>query len=296
MMNTAVGDAQSIIDLCERLSVPQMVKVTVGDVMIHKVAVTKGIQLVDIQDELDRRAPEPTRAKGTIEVHQTDSFIALVSHYATDSTIVYVDAVEHPCIVAVINDNLTGNRAGWRDHMVRYVPEISEEWKAWGAKQEESLSQTDFAELLEDRCLNVVSLSSVGPKTSQIIERLGVKVGSPADIQGIAKGLSIKVDNHVQEVRRLDSGESQVVFSEKHNGQDGKPLSVPNALVIAIPVFKGGPAYTLVVRLRYRLREGRISLSYSIVHADKAKQDAVHDMTVTLRTGLPHVLFVEGVP
>jgi len=256
----------------------------------------KGMQRFDIQAELDKRAPAPRRAVGEVKVNTLDAFIALTNRHCSPDTVVYVDGGAQPKLVSVLNDHGGGAEPGWRDHRVIYLPALSEEWKAWEANEDKPLAQVAFAELLEDRCLDVITPASAGPKTQGIIEQLGVKAATPAELQGLAKGLSIKVDQHVKEVRRLDSGEAQIMYSEQHNGEDGKPLSVPNAFVIAIPVFFQGDAYTHVVRLRYRAREGRITWSYNVVHADQAKRDAVLDMMAALREKLPEALVIEGTP
>jgi len=287
------SDAQAIVDAVERLSRPMPLYDEAG---AAKLVVPKGMTVVDIQADLDKRAEAPRRATGDVRVNTLEAFIALTNRHVSPETVVYVDDGAQPKLVAVLNDHGGGAEPGWRDHRIVYLPALSEEWKAWAANEGKPLAQVTFAELLEDRCLDVIAPSSAGPKTQGIIEQLGVKAAYPAELQGLAKGLSVKVDQHVKEVRRLDSGEMQVIYSEQHNGEDGKPLSVPNAFVVAIPVFLGGAAYTHVVRLRYRAREGRITWSYNVVHADQAKRDAVLDMMSTVREKLPEALVVEGTP
>lgn len=291
------GDAQAIIDAVSGLHVAELMHVGLEDQQQMEVLlVPRDLVRIDIQAELDKRADAPRRATGDVRVNTLEAFVDLTFRHASPDTVVYVDDGPQPKLIAVLNDHGGGAEPGWRDHRVIYLPALSEEWKAWAANEGKPLAQVAFAELLEDRCLDVITPASAGPKTQGIIEQLGVKAAMPAELQGLARGLSIKVDQHVKEVRRLDSGEAQVIYSEQHNAEDGKPLSVPNAFVIAIPVFLGGDAYTHVVRLRYRAREGRITWSYNVVHADQAKRDAVVDMMKTVREKLPEALVIEGTP
>lgn len=290
------GDAQAIIDAVKELHEPFWQAFGEGESATTAFFVPKGMERIPIQDELDKRADAPRRAAGDVRANTLEAFVALTNRHASPDTVIYVDDGAQPKLIAVLNDHGAGAEPGWRDHRIVYLPTLSEEWKAWAANEGKPLAQVAFAELLEDRCLDVITPASAGPKTQGIIEQLGVKAAMPAELQGLAKGLSIKVDQHVKEVRRLDSGEAQIMYSEQHNGEDGKPLSVPNAFVIAIPVFGGGAAYTHVVRLRYRAREGRITWSYNVVHADQAKRDAVLDMMATIREKLPEALVVEGTP
>ena len=114
-------------------------------------------------------------------------------------------------------------------------------------------------------------------------------------MQELAKGLSIKVEQHVKNVRNLDTGEAQIGFSEQHSN-NGAPLQVPTAFVIAVQLFDKGPFYSIIVRLRYRLRDGSIQWSFTLVNGDDAMDNAVSDMIDKLRTALPTALVVEGTP
>jgi len=288
------SDAQAIIDVVERLYAPETFNI-IGNECSPAPGITvlfkpKGMDIVDIQSQLDQRATTPRRAKGNVNADTLDSFIALVERHASENTVIYVDGLTK--LVAVLNDNGKGNLPQWRDHRVLYKITASKEWDEWTGNSDKQLSVLDFAKLLENRCLDIMSPKSVGSKTAEIIERLGVRVGEPVAIQGLAKGLSLNVKREVQEVRHLDSGETELVFKEQHNRRDN--VVTPNAFVIAIPVVVGGPAYTLVVRLRYKLDDAHITWSFKVVHSDMAVQDAIQDMIETLRTRLPGVLVVEG--
>jgi uncharacterized protein YfdQ (DUF2303 family) len=295
-INEEKNNASSIIEAMKTYHRPWTQKIGDEEGINTTVLFTpKGMCQFDIQAELDKRAPAPRRAFGEVKANTLAAFVALVARHSSPKTVIYVDDGPQPKLVAVLNDHAAGADPNWRDHRVVYTPTLSDEWKAWAANEGKPLAQTAFAELLEDRCLDVIAPSSAGPSTQGIITQLGVKAAQPAELQGLARGLSIKVDQHVKEVRRLDSGEAQVIFAEQHTGDDGKPLSVPNAFVIAVPVFVGGAAYTHVVRLRYRASGGRITWSYNVVHADQAKRDAVLDMRGVCEK-LPEVLVVEGTP
>jgi len=297
--NREFSDMAAVIEAMKELHQAELIDIDRQDGHSYLV-VPKGMQAIDVQAvidaRIDRRALAPRRCKGDVAVDTLDAFLDVVRRFCGAQTVVYVHDGSKPQLVAVLNDSSDASNPGWRDHRIVYVPALSDEWQAWSDQDSKGLSQVAFAELLEDRCLDVISPASVGPKTKGILEQLGVKAASPAELQGLARGLSIRVDSTVKEVRSLDSGEAQVVYSEQHTGEDGKPLNVPRAFVIAIPVFKGGAAYTHAVRLRYRASQGRVVWSYSVIHADQAKRDAVVDMMTTVREKLPEVLVVEGQP
>ncbi|WP_164982664.1 DUF2303 family protein [Leisingera sp. NJS204] len=49
-----------------------------------------------------------------------------------------------------------------------------------------------------------------------------------------------------------DTGEGEIQFLNEHKDAAGQPLKIPKLIIIAIPVFMGGAAYRMPVRLRYR--------------------------------------------
>jgi len=286
-----ISDTQAIISAIDQS--PRLVVQQVGDLTYG--VYPASCKTIDIQAEIDKRMPAPARHQGAIAVDTLSAFVALVGRYAHSGSVIYVHDDCAPRMVAVINDH-DHEGAGWRDFRITYTPALSPEWVAWSKRDGSQMSQADFAGHLEDRCLDIISPVSVGPKTKDVIEQLGVRAATPAELQGLARGLHIKMDVQVKETRCLSSGETQIFYGEEHKDSDGKPLSVPNAFVIAIPVFVGGVGYSQVVRLRYKASSGRIAWSYSIVSPDAARRDAVLGMVAALQETLPGVLTVEGTP
>jgi len=299
--NSNKSDIRTVMDEMKELHIPNVILLGEGsEDQSFRVALPKGLTLIDVQSEMDRRADaramNPRRATGTVKTDTVESFVMMVTRHASESTTVFMDTVGTPNIVAVFNDHRPGEGPGWRDHRAVHTPRLSDEWLAWTGNQNKYMSQSDFVGFLEDRCLNVINRDAILPKTQDIAAELGLKVAGPEAIRGLAKGLDVKVDMAVKDVRKLDSGEAQVFYSEEHKGSDGKPLSVPNAFAIGIPVFVNGPRYCLLVRLRYRVREGRVTWFYSVIRAEETKRDVVNDIVQTLRKELPDVLVVEGTP
>jgi uncharacterized protein DUF2303 len=67
-----------------------------------------------------------------------------------------------------------------------------------------------------------------------------------------------------------DTGESEIQFLNEHKDADGKPLNIPNLIIIAIPVFMGGAPYRMPVRFRYRKMGGQVKFILSVYNPDKA--------------------------
>ena len=297
---TRESDAQAIIAAVQQMYKPAQYVVTnqIDRESVMKMAVPSGMTLVDMQEELDRRAPAPHRAKGNIQVFNLDSFVAMVSRHKSDATVVYVNKSKQPCITAILNDNKVGQVPGWRDNQVTYYPQLSTEWKAWITHNCNTLPQLVFAEFLQDHILDIVGTDCISDTLRKTVADLGIQPGMPAEIMAMSKGLFVRVEQNVKEARNLDSGETVIEYTDTHNTSDssGKPMSVKNGFIIAIPVFEFGPRYPIIVRLRYRIKERRIAWSYHMTLAKEVWNDAMQGMIGELREKLPDVLLVEGAP
>ncbi|WP_420010598.1 DUF2303 family protein [Tateyamaria sp.] len=75
----------------------------------------------------------------------------------------------------------------------------------------------------------------------------------------------------------------------EHKAPDGKPLQIPNLIIIAIPVFMGGAPYRMPVRFRYRKLGGEVRFILSIYNPEKAFEAAFKEAVeaATTETDLP---------
>lgn len=124
-----------------------------------------------------------------------------------------------------------------RQQRALYRSELSEPWKAWRKVSGKSLS-------------------------------LKAKVGGPSAMLKLSRGLQVTATTTVHNAVTLSTGEVQVVFTEQHKDGNG-PITTPNLFFLNIPVFEGGDAYQVAVRLRYRLNEGKLSWSLVLYRDDK---------------------------
>ena len=71
----------------------------------------------------------------------------------------------------------------------------------------------------------------------------------------------------------------QLNQSEQNQPWEGKPLNIPNLIIIAIPVFLSGAAYRMPVRVRYRKNGASLKFTLTIYNPKKSF-DASFDETV----------------
>lgn len=274
----AGSSAQAVIDLVKEVYGGGVVENVGRDTVM---VLPKGLRLERAGEMVESLQERPCRRRGTATLQTADSFIAWVNrNKVSTETCVYASATS---IVAVINDDKStddGHEGGWRDFRAHYSLPTSPAWQAWQEASGHMMDQTEFAELIEERILDVLPVESAGQSALSIAEALGVGLASPSALMELSRGLAIRVNSKLKSATNLSTGEVQLQYSEEHVGEQGAPLKVPGAFVIGIPVFEGGAAYSMPVRLRYRRRGQGIVWS---VQLQRHKESAEHAFSEVLK-------------
>lgn len=256
-------------------------------------SVPAGRQVLDLRPHLDLRLNAPRRTKGTARHTDLLSFVAHVKRFARPESAVFaVDTPSAPKLIAVYDYHAAGAPA-FQEHRAEYQFPLAEEWTAWAALfASKGLSQAEFAAHLEDRVVDVIDPSSVGAKTRKVVETLGLSLASPAAVLGLSRGISIRAETRVTNVTNLSTGEAQIVFEEKHSDEAGGRVKVPGGFVIGVPVFRGGVPYQIAVRIRYRVRDGVVTWTFSPHRIDAVFRDAFEEACALVQTETALPLFV----
>lgn len=268
---------------------------TVGGVTIA--AVPEGAELQSVKALLDEYRTAPERKKGTANLTDAASFIAHVNRFKDAHSAVFaVNDRSRPALIGVLNyHEAAAGAPRFGDHRAAYAFPLSDEWKAWKAKNGVKMNQREFAEFLEDRIVDVLTppdISQDVPGVDAIIELsrlLGGSFAGPSKLLDLSRGMAVTADHKVKQAVNIGSGEVSVQFEEEHKDGSGAPLKVPSLFMIGIPVFVSGAAYRLPVRLRYRIKDGSLIWFYELFRAEKAFDDAFNETCarVAKETGLP---------
>ena len=73
----------------------------------------------------------------------------------------------------------------------------------------------------------------IGDRPLALAAKLGVTLATSAEVVTASRGLKLRAEVNVSESITLASGETELVFGEKHTGADGSALKVPSAFLIA---------------------------------------------------------------
>lgn len=202
----------------------------------------------------------PVRARGTVSLRDTDSFVAVVKDRKGVSTQLY-GKLSPPSFTAVFNDTTGALGAGWRDDRATYACPMSVEWQRWSSKNGQQMNQEAFAQFIEDNAADCVT-----PDAATMIE--------------VSRTLEAKKKVNFASGIRLSNGQSELTYEETVSGTAGKgKFTVPEEFTIGIAVLEGGPKYAVVARLRYRIADqGKLTMWFDLLRPHKVLEDAVKEV------------------
>lgn len=228
--------------------------------------------------DLDALLEAPKRKKGTIQIHEVDSFIHVAKkHGSLADALIYVDvdyARNKVAATAVFNDH--GEAAGWQDHKAVFTPRQTEEWSRWNSKNKQVMSQVDLAHFLEEN-IGYIAGGDKMPSGSDVL----TFVSSLEETRKVKYGSAVNLQNGMVQLEFIEEGDK---------GQKGK-LDLFREFAIGVAPFFGGSPYKVHAFLRYRIdrNSGEIKFWYELQRADKVLEDACREVIAKIKdsTGLP---------
>lgn len=222
----------------------------------------------------------PERREGTAVLTDLPSFVAHANRFKDDDSAIFASRnPEKPSILAVLDYHRAGADGSPRfgKHRARYDFPLSVEWQAWQAGNGKAMGQEDFARFLEDRLVDVLDPKSALETAKAFAALLDCGFATPSRLLELSRGLSVSVGRRVVNQGNLSTGESTMTFAEEHTDSAGKPLKIPGAFLIGIPVFRNGTPYQIPVRLRYRVSGSVVSWIYEMSRIDAVFDHAIDE-------------------
>ncbi len=234
---------------------------------IKRVALPPDWKLEEKKDD-ESQLPAPLRKKGSVCMDDLDSFIDYVNrHSVEESTTIYCEAdytISNVSFLSLINDHQEfTNGQQWRDFKVNYKPKFSEEWKRWTGMNEEVFTQTQFAKFLEDNMGDIPTVEGM-PTSNELLQ--------------MALNFEANQEMRFKSATRLQSGGVQISFVQDDDNQTIQKMNMFNKISIGIPVFWNSQPYRIDAKLRYRVRDGKVTFWYELIREDKVLEDATKTM------------------
>jgi hypothetical protein len=313
-IDTQPNTAQTVADLVKTLYGADLLTLTdidVGDIQVLLRPTPAGVQAESIKKFIDEYRRNPERRQGTATMKTLDSLIAHTNRFKDADSALFADPnTDKPSLTAVLDYHQQVNAHDGNDsdhvplprfgkHRSTHSFPLAEEWGHWTKSNEKPMTQTDFAEFIEERVLDIQppptftgELSAPDLELQKITTLLKGKFAGPELLMELSRGLAVHESSKVASVVNLSSGAGSVTFESEHRDGSGEKLDVPNLFCIGIPVFEYGSRYRVVVRLRYRKTTAGIVWGYELYRHDRVFKDAFDEACTFARqqTGLP--LFV----
>lgn len=262
-------DAQSIIDSATRAAEPTIIGETLA-----LVTVPDGgrVEIVDLEARQAPYRARPARKRGTFAVHNAESFCAYLNKHGVESSEVWADTIGNR-IVGVI-DAHASTEAGWADHRVTYAVQQTPAWQAWATHDGKLLDQATFAELIEDRSVDIVRPSA-------------------ADMLELAQTFQATVGVSFESSKLLSSGERQIEYRETVDAKAGKAgrLEIPKDFDLALVPFEGADPYKVTARFRFRITDGALRIGYRLQRPQDVLREAFEGVVGDVETAVTQPVF-----
>jgi uncharacterized protein YfdQ (DUF2303 family) len=290
-------EADALLEFAVEHGYVQPVKLGNGH---EAVAVPNGRTLESLKKLADEYLLKPERRRGVAQLESLQSFCAHVNRFNSDASAVFLhrDATA-PVLRAVYDYHPAGpvsTAADWCEHGAAFTLKPSQEWTAWMAAHtnDRGFTLPEFGVFLEERLADVYG-GEASESIAQAITELQLKRALISDLVRASRSFAVNVSTEVKDVRVLDTGEVSLTYDEKHRGGGETQVSVPNACVIAIPVFAGTDAYQVLVRLSYRVSQQGVRWFVRLSRPDLVRRAALDLVAVECHERVQLPVF-DGVP
>lgn len=208
-------------------------------------------------------ADAPIRKTGTATVRDAPSFVAYVRKHGDDDTEVWADEINRTVTAVLDAHQGADSSPRWGQHMVKLRLETTTAWRKWTENNSAWLTQTDFAELIEERSTD---FSSDGGHYSA------------ADMLELAQTFKASSTSQFESSQRLKTGETQLVYLEDTTATAGArgDLAIPDEFRLVVQPFVGGVPYAVYCRMRYRIDRStkQLKLGYVIQRPEDVLAEA----------------------
>lgn len=232
---------------------------------LHAV-VPKDFKLENISKAVEDAQSSPNRKRGTVQLKDVASLLTYCKDQEASSTAYLYANPDRRNVIAVFNDHRAADSAGWRDHRAEFKAEFTPEFAKWQSKNAAQMTQTEFAEFIEDNFADITE-----PAAQVMLE--------------MATTIQAKTDINFSSAKRLQNGQVQLQYTEVIDARAGAngALEIPKEFSLGLRIFKNGEGYKLKARLKYRLHGGNIKFWYELDRPERAIEAAFEGYVVTLR-------------
>lgn len=234
----------------------------------------------EVMTHLERHLPAPLRKIGAARLDDLDSFVWYVKEHGSLSNCRIYTTVDYKTGALVFKSVFNDHEqlaAAWRDFVATFAPELSLEWQRWINSNKKAMTQSEFATFIEDNMPEIATIE-------------GLPTGT--DMMNLATNFEATSEKKFKAGTRLQSGGVAIEYIDQEDAGTLARMQVFERFALGLPIYFNGTAYRIDARLKYRIREGKLSLWYELIRPEKIIEDAAKELIEGVRnkTGMP-VLF-----
>jgi hypothetical protein len=281
----------------------------------HLVSMPEKRRVEDLTDKTRTAAEylKPARRIGTAKLKDLASLIDWANRFKGDTSALFAkNDITDPQLTCIADYHASGpadpvtitgdGTARHCHHRAVYDFPLSKEWLAWAAVDGKALDKDDLGEHIEAQAMDIMDPTAAilskkegsenEPWENRLIRtglQLQSRYGQLYEMLDISKRFSVYETSDLTAETNRNTGEQEIHFLNEHKTADGKPVNIPNLIIIAIPVFEGGAPYRMVVRFRYRKMGGAVKFFLTMYNPEKAFDAAFEEATseAIAKTDLP---------
>ncbi|KAB2543263.1 hypothetical protein AL035_02010 [Salipiger aestuarii] len=262
---------------------------------------------------------KPARRTGTAQLKDLDSLILWANRFKGDTSAMFANPdMAAPKLTCIADYHAAGPidpidpagdaTARHCHHRAIYSFPLSKEWDAWMAISGRALDKDEMGEFIESNAkdiadptpavLSMVEKDSHQPWENRLIataRQIEGRYGQLGQLLAMSRRFQVYETSDLTVKTNRDTGESEIQFLNEHKDADGKPLSVPNLIIITIPVFLNGAPYRMPVRFRYRKAGSAVKFILSVYNPEKVF-DAAFDEALNIAREATDLPIFQGSP
>lgn len=276
----------------------------------HLVSLPKGRTIADVTENIRKAASvlQPLQKTGTAQFTTLESFIGWTNTFKGEASAIFADLDrQRPALTSVIDYHQAGApkidptegdpNARHCRHRGSYRFPISEEWKLWTGIAAKPLSKAELGEFIEANAKDIIDPTPalIAGKTDhaeqwelsliEIAAKLQGRFGQYAKLIEMSRHLEIYETTNLITKRNPDDGTIQMSFENENKDAEGKPLSIPNLFLIAIPIFDQGAHYRIPVRFSFKKNGSAVTFRLTLYNPDVAFYDAIKEAVTAAQEG-----------
>lgn len=206
------------------------------------------------------RAHVPERPRAIVQLRDAASFVRYFNDHKTNYSRIF--ARLDPALFLAVFDEFSAvtpgdagvwPQADWREFRAAFSVPPSREWLLWHAANRKPMSQVSFAEFLQDNLPDVVQPAG-------------------ADLLELALNFEAAQSGTYVATQRLQDGSHNLQWRADNNASG--TVKLPEHITLMIPVFENEAPSELQARLKYRVKEGNLSLWFELVRPHKVLEAA----------------------